>query len=302
MENWEQRFNRVQTPDSSVPSHREELRKKLQSNRIPAGHGLRAAATLSIAVLVTLGALTLGYPSWAKNLWNTPFVHTITLRTKVGHKVVIKKIPLEECAGVCDTSEQMVFTEVGGRRAIAFKTCINRTNMTGDSGESFTVSTGDLMKRFNMAGAVQDIVVSTPDGENTWIVNGDTIDSKDITREIDRLPEVSTGPDQEIVDPNEIAASADDVPGVSADFELHQNYPNPFNPMTHISFDLKQSGPATLKVYNLMGQEVATLLNGHADAGHHTITFDGANLPTGPYLYTLEAAGLQVSRMMTLAK
>lgn len=300
MENWERRFDRVQPPDSSVPSHREALRKRLQSDKIPARHHRRTAAALGITMLVTLGALTLGYPSWAKALWNTVFVQTTTLHTKDGHTVVIKRVPLEYCEAVCDTSARMLFCETGGRRAIAFKQCLPGEGMSGDS---FSISTEAILKQLDLSGKeFKNITISTPDGENTWIVNGDTIDANNITRSVDRLPETSSGPDWESLEPKDIASAPNAAPEINADFDLHQNYPNPFNPTTQISFELKQGGTTTLKVYNLMGQEVATLVNGYTDAGHHTVTFDGANLPSGSYLYTLRTANFQTSKMMKLTK
>ncbi len=65
---------------------------------------------------------------------------------------------------------------------------------------------------------------------------------------------------------------------------------------------MKRSGPANLTVYNMMGQKVATLFDGITDAGRHTVNFDGANLPSGTYLYTLQAGGHQVTKKMILMK
>ncbi|RIK71194.1 hypothetical protein DCC62_22090, partial [candidate division KSB1 bacterium] len=72
---------------------------------------------------------------------------------------------------------------------------------------------------------------------------------------------------------------------------LMQNYPNPFNPSTTIEFSLPQSGYVTLKVYNLLGKEVATLLEGNKPAGRHTVSFDASALTSGLYYYTLTAGG-----------
>jgi photosystem II stability/assembly factor-like uncharacterized protein len=71
-------------------------------------------------------------------------------------------------------------------------------------------------------------------------------------------------------------------------FELLQNYPNPFNPVTLISFQLPVSSQVTMKVYNLLGQEVATLLNNEVvDDGEHEVEFDASHLPSGVYFYRL---------------
>ncbi len=86
-------------------------------------------------------------------------------------------------------------------------------------------------------------------------------------------------------------------------FVLYQNYPNPFNPTTMIQFDMGQRAKATLRVYNVLGQEVATLLqNAPLSAGTHKIAFDGAHLSSGVYIYTLISDGFAASQKMVLLK
>ncbi|MBU1936708.1 T9SS type A sorting domain-containing protein, partial [bacterium] len=86
-------------------------------------------------------------------------------------------------------------------------------------------------------------------------------------------------------------------------FVLHQNYPNPFNPSTIIQFDLIQRTNITLKIYNILGQEVLTLLNTTPlSPGVHRIHFDGSNLPSGIYIYRLETPNFSSSRKMVLLK
>jgi hypothetical protein len=85
-------------------------------------------------------------------------------------------------------------------------------------------------------------------------------------------------------------------------FELNQNYPNPFNPSTTIKFSLPSAGNVKLSVYNLLGQEVQTLLNGFMEAGVHTVNFNAKNINSGIYLYKIEANGLTSVRKMTLLK
>lgn len=85
-------------------------------------------------------------------------------------------------------------------------------------------------------------------------------------------------------------------------FSLSQNYPNPFNPVTHIRFDLANTGPVTLDVFNLMGQKIAELVNSPLSAGSYNVSFDASSLPTGLYVYRLAADGQTVQKKMMLLK
>jgi hypothetical protein len=86
------------------------------------------------------------------------------------------------------------------------------------------------------------------------------------------------------------------------EFQLQQNYPNPFNPSTNISFMVPKAGHVTLKVYNILGQEVATLLDGFKAAQTYNIRFDGNGLASGVYLYRLEEGNNFITRKMVLLK
>ncbi|MCA9732859.1 T9SS type A sorting domain-containing protein, partial [candidate division KSB1 bacterium] len=82
---------------------------------------------------------------------------------------------------------------------------------------------------------------------------------------------------------------------------LYHNYPNPFNPETTIEFNLAKSGRTTLEVYNVMGQRVATLVNGQLNSGLHRFTFDATQFATGVYIYKLTSGNVtQVKKMMFL--
>jgi len=85
--------------------------------------------------------------------------------------------------------------------------------------------------------------------------------------------------------------------------EVHQNYPNPFNPATTISFNLPKSSKVTLKIYNLLGQEVRTLADHVMEAGSHSISWDGKDnsgdpVSSGVYFYRLNAGESKVVRKM----
>ncbi len=83
---------------------------------------------------------------------------------------------------------------------------------------------------------------------------------------------------------------------------LRQNYPNPFNPATSITFELNNPEQVTLKVYNVKGQEVATLADGFHNAGEHQVSFDAGNLSSGVYFYRLQTSSRSITRSMTLLK
>jgi photosystem II stability/assembly factor-like uncharacterized protein len=87
-----------------------------------------------------------------------------------------------------------------------------------------------------------------------------------------------------------------------ARFELEQNYPNPFNPTTTINYQLPANSHVTLKVYNVLGKEVATLVNEDRKAGYHDVTFDASQLASGMYVYRLTAGGFTASKKSLLLK
>ncbi len=85
-------------------------------------------------------------------------------------------------------------------------------------------------------------------------------------------------------------------------FALSQNYPNPFNPATKIAYSLPHQMKATLRVFNILGQEVATLVNEVQNAGQHTVSFDASHLASGVYLYRLQAGEFTSTYKMILMK
>ncbi|MEB3326399.1 MAG: T9SS type A sorting domain-containing protein, partial [Synechococcus sp.] len=84
--------------------------------------------------------------------------------------------------------------------------------------------------------------------------------------------------------------------------ELHAAYPNPFNPSTQISYSLDAGRQTRIAVYDLLGREVAVLVNGTMPAGRHRVTFDASALASGVYLVRLEAGGEVFTKRMTLLK
>ncbi len=83
---------------------------------------------------------------------------------------------------------------------------------------------------------------------------------------------------------------------------LEQNYPNPFNPSTTIRYGLPERSHVTLTVFNALGQQVATVVQGEQEAGYHEAKFDASHLSTGVYLYQLRAGDLMETRRLMLVK
>ena len=92
------------------------------------------------------------------------------------------------------------------------------------------------------------------------------------------------------------------LPGVAKVFALEQNYPNPFNPTTAIKFSIPQNGLVTLKVFNILGQEVSTLVHDNMVAGNHEVMFDAHRMASGVYFYMLSAGSNVSTKKMLLLK
>ncbi len=94
----------------------------------------------------------------------------------------------------------------------------------------------------------------------------------------------------------------EDDAGIPLSYTLEQNYPNPFNPSTTIRYSLKESGPVTLKIFNILGETVATLVDERQKTGHYSLTFDGNSLVSGVYFYRLSTRDISLTRKMILIK
>ncbi|MFQ3598265.1 MAG: T9SS type A sorting domain-containing protein [Chloroherpetonaceae bacterium] len=90
--------------------------------------------------------------------------------------------------------------------------------------------------------------------------------------------------------------------GLPKQFVLEQNYPNPFNPTTSVAYQLPTAGNVSLKVFDMLGKEVATLVNGRQEAGAYTINFNANQLSSGVYFYRLQAGNFVQTRKMMLVK
>ncbi|HRP91607.1 MAG TPA: T9SS type A sorting domain-containing protein [Ignavibacteriaceae bacterium] len=103
-------------------------------------------------------------------------------------------------------------------------------------------------------------------------------------------------------DAEHLVTNVTDLPGTVDKYQLAQNYPNPFNPSTVIRFSVPEQANVTLKIFNSIGQEVATLLNGEISAGNHQVDFNASALSSGIYFYQISSANFTATKKMILIK
>ena len=103
-----------------------------------------------------------------------------------------------------------------------------------------------------------------------------------------RVPPIITGADEELF--------------VPLAYRLQQNFPNPFNPSTKIQYSVPQTSPVQIKVFDVLGNEIETLVNEEKQAGKYEVEFNAANLPSGIYFYQLKAANFVETKKMILMK
>ena len=164
----------------------------------------------------------------------------------------------------------------------------------------------DVERKSNVKGHTST-VLSVTDWEKIGFVNGNgnSNSTKDYSFVDDnvnagtysyRLKQIDNDGQFEYSKEVEIGLTAPDK------FELSQNYPNPFNPSTTINYNLPEAANVKLIIYNILGQEVKTLVNGFKEAGVHTINFNASELNSGLYIYKIEAGSFTQTRKMTLIK
>ena len=103
------------------------------------------------------------------------------------------------------------------------------------------------------------------------------------------------------LDSVDVTVSIEDIADPVYTFQLSNNYPNPFNPSTTINFSLPKNSRVKLSIYNVLGQEVAVILNKNMNSGNHKVTFNGAKLSSGLYFYKLAAGeNVSIKKMMLI--
>jgi len=141
------------------------------------------------------------------------------------------------------------------------------------------------------------------------LISGDSIVNDPRPRGISFSPNGLTayvgafGPSKGFIQVFQKAVSVEPDPNVVVNsYSLSQNFPNPFNPTTEIRFDIAKAGMTTLKVYDMLGREVATLVNDQLVQGSYRAQFNGATLSSGTYIYVLTSGDQKISKKMMLLK
>jgi photosystem II stability/assembly factor-like uncharacterized protein len=150
-------------------------------------------------------------------------------------------------------------------------------------------------------------VMKTVNGGENWIVQNTPLTGTDHFYEIS-FPSVNTGYvctwSGKILKTTDGGATYvnNTNSGIPREYKLFQNYPNPFNPTTNIKFAIPENGQVTLKVYNIIGKEIKTLVDGNMQAGEYETNFDARGMSSGIYFYKLESGDFKDIKRMVLLK
>ncbi|CAN5635686.1 hypothetical protein BH10BAC5_BH10BAC5_01050 [soil metagenome] len=164
-----------------------------------------------------------------------------------------------------------------------------------------SISSGIGRQQAGVAGTGSDVSCSYGSGPYT-ILPGQEIVVAYALVAADNLTDLQTNANNAKLKYATISGISSFDPLLPSKYNLSQNYPNPFNPTTSISYSLIKNGFASLKVYDMLGKEVSTLVNGIQNAGTYTYSFDASKLSSGVYYYKLESAEFTDTKRMMLVK
>ncbi len=143
------------------------------------------------------------------------------------------------------------------------------------------------------------IYKSSDGSDNSWSIMGGTVNTTDNYLELNGVSDFSHWTIADVDHTLPVENESDYTP---VEFALHQNFPNPFNPETVIKFELPSESFVNISVFNIIGEEVANLVNEQLPAGVFSVPFKGENLPSGLYLYRLTAGNKVFTKKMMLLK
>jgi hypothetical protein len=165
------------------------------------------------------------------------------------------------------------------------------------SGRVFSSRYAPLVDDVDNDGLVELVLISDGDELLVWNLTASSDNGKNTGRYL------MDNTNSSILQPRVPTTIDDDFPAEQPDhLTMYQNYPNPFNPETSIRFELPKRGRVTLSVYNLLGQQVRTLVDKDMPAGRHEVSFDGSGLATGVYFYRLKIDNTVQTRKMLMIK
>jgi len=177
------------------------------------------------------------------------------------------------------------------------------TNFSDSSVSVIEIASNTVVTTVNVGNAPVGIAI-TPDGQFAYVANRDDNTVSVIETASNTVTDdVNVGSQPTLIaitlTPTAIESVEGEAPTV---FTLEQNYPNPFNLSTNIKYGVAKSDYVKLAVYNLIGEEVSVLVNGHVDAGFYEIEFNAAYLPSGIYFSKLQAGDFIETKKMVLLR
>ena len=323
MDNFEQKFNHAHAPESSVKSHRDALRSKLNTPA-PRSRARKSLLAVTALFIVSISGLTIANPNWVSDVVKIVTHESYFTSADGKQEYHIKTMEIEGPADSvaqhlarmkaegqvgdwtfdpADPANAEMLKQGGAHKMVFVEAQVeDHGDGSGPMEKQMIIESGDgtnYMLGQEQAGEHEkQMIIESHDGGKTFTLNGKPVTPEELAQIqaqhsiVKNMIEVDGGS----------FVTTQSTPEVAATFELGQNYPNPFNPTTQIPFEIKEAGDVTLKVYDMTGREVATLVNGYQSAGSHTVTFDGAGLSSGTYLYKLYGNGFQFSRTMILMK
>ena len=184
--------------------------------------------------------------------------------------------------------------------------CSNIPISSYNSVHFFNDNVGWAAGGYRIEGQLKSSIIKTTDGGNSWIdQQGPSSDGLSKLYFINENTGWAVG-DGIFKTITGGVSGIDDKPGSSSfipkEIELYQNYPNPFNPVTTITYQLSEIGTVTLKIFDLLGREVKTLVNEEKGIGKYNVQFNASSLASGMYLYQLRVNEYVSTKKMLLLK